>query len=368
MNDNLSAYAARTRREHDGVEITDLTGRAPAPADAPEEVTDLSGHRQPSRASPSPPQPPPAPPPGEQRRRRPQKKTKPNLLDVPPLDPEALGAADFTSASMLAFPAPGKELSADIRTRAVAAMAVFNGVVWFERSYYFKTLDSPPPLETATNWLADVAAMDHISSYGPKATQGLGRAGNRSASQKKAAKAYGHSLLEQVKPDSLIAFTDGASKGNPGPCGSGAFVYDKTKTTGWNREASAALGHGTNNAGELWAIGIALELAQARLTAHSHPYKQLYIFTDSQFTRGVLTMGWRSLTHPGLAKALKLSIRNFPIPVIVDWVPAHVGIDSNERADQLADLGAKKSAKDGPNVDVAADFDTGHFIPRLYDG
>lgn len=269
---------------------------------------------------------------------------------------------------MLAFPAPGKDLPADTRARAVAAIAVFNGVVWFERSYYFKTLALPPPLEAATNWLAEVAAMDLISSYGPKATQGLGRAGNRTASQKTAAKAYGRSLLARVKPDSLIAFTDGASKGNPGPCGSGAYLYDNTKLSGWDVEASAALGHNTNNAGELWAIGIATQLAAARVATHPRRYDQLYIFTDSQFTRGVLTMGWRSLTHPGLAKTLKHLIRHFPIPVIVDWIPAHVGIDSNERADELADRGAKKSAKHGPDVDVKADYATGHFVPRFYDG
>jgi ribonuclease HI len=269
---------------------------------------------------------------------------------------------------MLAFPAPGKDITADARARAVAAMAVFNGVVWFERSYYFKTLDSPPSLEEATNWLATVATLDLVSSYGPKAAQGLGKAGSRSTSQKKAARDYGVALLAKVPPASLIAFTDGASKGNPGPCGAGAYLYDRTDTTGWDIEASAALGHGTNNAGELWAIGIALELAAARYDTHPLLYNQLYIFTDSQFSRGVLTLGWRSLTHPGLAKALKLKIRHFPIPVILDWVPAHVGIDSNERADQLADRGAKESAKHGASVDVNVDFTEGRFIPRTYDG
>ena len=269
---------------------------------------------------------------------------------------------------MLAFPAPGKTLSEDTRARAVAAMAVFNGAVWFERSYYFKTLAEPPTLEAATNWLADVASMDLRSSYGPKTTQGLGKAGNRTSSQKRAAVAYGLALLESVKPSSLIAFTDGASKGNPGPCGSGAYLYDKSFRIGWDVEACAALGHGTNNLGELWAIGIALELAEARLATHAHLYKQLYIFTDSQFTRGVLTMGWRSLTHPRLAMAIKLKIRAFAIPVIVDWVPAHVGIDSNERADELADQGAKGSRRHGANVDVAVDYIAGRFIPRARDG
>lgn len=294
------------------------------------------------------------------------KKAKPDLLNVPALEPEALGAADFLSASMLAFPAPGKLLPADTRARAVAAMAVFNGVVWFERSFYFKTLEAPPPLEVATNWLAEVAAMDLISSYGLKAAQGLGRAGNRTAWQKKAAVAYGHTLLANTKPNSLIAYTDGASKGNPGPCGAGAYIHDNVQL-GWDREASAALGHGTNNAGELWGIGMALELADARMRTHSPPYQHLYIFTDSQFSRGVLTMGWRSRTHPELAKKLKQLIRDFPCQVIIDWVPAHVGIASNERADELADMGARTSKK-GPDVDVAEDYKHGHFIPRRRDG
>ena len=79
-------------------------------------------------------------------------------------------------------------------------------------------------------------------------------------------------------------------------------------------------------------------------------------------------MGWRSLTHPDLVMTFKLKIRHFPIPVILDWAPAHVGIASNERADQLADRGAKMSFKYGADVDVDVDFAEGHFIPRAYDG
>ena len=57
-------------------------------------------------------------------------------------------------------------------------------------------------------------------------------------------------------------------------------------------------------------------------------------------------------------------ILNFPIPIHIEWVPAHVGIDSNERADELADRGAKKSAKISADVDPASDFESGDFQPR----
>ena len=269
---------------------------------------------------------------------------------------------------MLAFPAPGKALDEDTRARAVAAMALFNGAVWFERSYYFKMMSVAPPLEEATNWLADIAALDHLSSFGPKNARGLGSAGKRTASQKAAAVAFGVRLLAGILPHSLVAFTDGSANPNPGPCGAGAYIYHNV-TPGWDTERFAALGHGTNNLGELWAVGLALQAAHARILAHpQHTYKRLYIFTDSQFTRGILTLGWQSSQHSSLARVLKQYIRDFPIPVIVEWVPAHVGITHNERADELADQGSGYSAKHGPNVDTDSDFATRRFAPAIYDG
>ena len=333
-----------------------------------DDIEDLTLLVSEPRLPPPLPQPlPDAPPAPVAGRRGVRKPTRPDLLTIPALDHDALGAADFLSASMLAFPAPGKALADDDRARAVSAMALFNGVVWFERTYYFKKMSTPPSLEEATNWLADVAALDLLSAHGPKPSRGLGSAGKRTAAQKLAAKAYGARLLSSILPRSLVAFTDGSANPNPGPCGAGAYLYDNVAPF-WDTERTAALGPGTNNLGELWATGLALQAAAARIHAHPHTYKQLYILTDSQFTRGVLTLGWRSRTHPALAKKIKQIIFDFPIPVIVAWVPAHVGLTSNERADVLADMGSAKSGKSGADVDVHVDFVTGSFAPRIYDG
>jgi ribonuclease HI len=330
-----------------------------------DDITDLTGADFPRRLPPPLPQPPPLPAP---KARKGRKAVKPDLLLIPSLDPEALGAADFISASMLAFPAPGKVLDEDTRTRAVAAMALFNGTVWFERCYYFKMMSAAPPLEEATNWLADVAALDHLHSFGLKTARGLGSAGKRTTSQKAAAVAYGVRLLAGILPHSLVAFTDGSANPNPGPSGAGAYIYSN-KEPCWDTERYAALGHGTNNLGELWAVGLALQAAHARILAQPHhTYNQLYIFTDSQFTRGILTLGWKSSQRAGLARVLKQYIRDFPIPVIVEWVPAHVGIAHNERADALAEQGTAVSTAHGPNVDVDNDFVSRRFAPAVYDG
>ena len=107
---------------------------------------------------------------------------------------------------------------------------------------------------------------------------------------------------------------------------------------------------------------------RARVSPPTHKYKRIYIFTDSQFALGIVTGGWRSRTHATLAKKLKLMVRSLPIPVVISWVPAHCGIDSNERADELADRGALKSSRHGQDVNATTDFTTDDFVPRHYDG
>ena len=97
--------------------------------------------------------------------------------------------------------------------------------------------------------------------------------------------------------------------------------------------------------GELWGLSMALQMTKERVLSHPDHYNHLYIFTDSQFSLGIVTDGWRSRSHPDLAMKLKLLVRHFPIPTTIAWVPAHCGIDSNERADELADSGAITSGK-----------------------
>ena len=58
---------------------------------------------------------------------------------------------------------------------------------------------------------------------------------------------------------SLVIFTDGASRGNPGPAAIGAIVKDETGNN--IASISQAIGHTTNNQAEYLAIIAALERA-----------------------------------------------------------------------------------------------------------
>ena len=241
-------------------------------------------------------------------------------------------------------------------------------MLWFERKYYFAVLDGPPPLSTAVNRVAYSAAVDYLSTFSPYAGsgQGVGSAGRRSDKQKAAARKLARDFVATIGPRSLVAYTDGASTGNPGPAGAGMHI---TSTNGddWQEEAIAALGKSTNNVGELWGIGMAAQAAELRIRACPHAYTHLYILTDSQYSIGCLTRGWKSKTNAELVQAVKRIIALIPpyITVIVQWVPAHVGIDSNEHADFLAGEGAKFSASGRTNVNMVAGVQNNLFLPRL---
>ncbi len=77
----------------------------------------------------------------------------------PDLRPEALGAHNYWSTSLLAFPAPGKAMEWQQRTEAVLSLALYNSVVLRERRLHFGSLNAPPELGTAVNRLVRAASL-----------------------------------------------------------------------------------------------------------------------------------------------------------------------------------------------------------------
>lgn len=69
-------------------------------------------------------------------------------------------------------------------------------------------------------------------------------------------------------------YTDGGSRGNPGPAASGAVLFDMEKAV--IDEVSQYLGTATNNVAEYTAIIIGLQLAQA------HKVTDLSVYMDSE--------------------------------------------------------------------------------------
>ncbi|WP_037607097.1 ribonuclease H family protein [Streptacidiphilus rugosus] len=92
--------------------------------------------------------------------------------------------------------------------------------------------------------------------------------------------------------DRIIAACDGAAKGNPGPAGWAYVVADSSGAP--QRWRSGALGHSTNNIGELTAL--------EQLLTDTDPAAPLEVRLDSTYTRDAVTKwlanwkrnGWRT--------------------------------------------------------------------------
>jgi ribonuclease HI len=161
---------------------------------------------------------------------------------------------------------------------------------------------------------------------------GFGSAGSRTVAQAAMAADAARSTLAALSPETVRVFTDGGCKGNPGPAGSGARVELPDGRVG---EACRSLGVATNNVGELSAIDLALDLLDEGGVALDAP---VALFTDSQYSHGVLVQGWKAKANREVILPLRerLALRT---GLKMHWVAGHVGIAGNERADQLADSG-----------------------------
>jgi ribonuclease HI len=141
----------------------------------------------------------------------------------------------------------------------------------------------------------------------------------------------------------LIAYTDGACSGNPGPGGWGALLQAREdNAVRRERELSGGEALTTNNRMELMA-------AIAVLEALSRP-SSITIVTDSAYVKGGVT-GWiHGWKRNGWKTADRKPVKNEDLwrrldaaaarhAVSWEWVKGHAGHAGNERADALARAG-----------------------------
>jgi len=138
----------------------------------------------------------------------------------------------------------------------------------------------------------------------------------------------------------LVAYTDGACSGNPGPGGWGVLMQAKRGAEVIKqRELSGGEALTTNNQMELMAAITALETLEKPST--------ITIVTDSQYVKNGVTgwiFGWKK---NGWKTSAKKPVKNVELwqrldaaqarhRVTWEWVKGHAGHPENERADELA--------------------------------
>ena len=129
-------------------------------------------------------------------------------------------------------------------------------------------------------------------------------------------------------------FTDGSSRGNPGPGGYGVVMLYK----GNRKELSQGYRITTNNRMELTAVIKALEAIKKNSI-------KVTIYSDSKYVVESVEKGWiwnwekknfKKKQNIDLWKQFIPLYKKFNIKFI--WVKGHAGIKENERCDKLANL------------------------------
>ena len=134
-----------------------------------------------------------------------------------------------------------------------------------------------------------------------------------------------------MKDKLLIIYTDGSSRGNPGPAGAGAFITDGEGLH--LKSASRFLGVQTNNWAEYDAIVLALEEAKKILGKKSKDIK-IEIRTDSELVKKQLSGEYQikePTLFPKFIKIWNMHVKDFPNVEFV-YVPR----EQNKKADALA--------------------------------
>ncbi len=130
-----------------------------------------------------------------------------------------------------------------------------------------------------------------------------------------------------MKYNKLTIYTDGGARGNPGPAGIGAVLYDEKKNI--IAEISEYIGEATNNQAEYKAVAAAIAKAK-ELGA-----KELDFYLDSELVVKQLNREYK-VKNKGLAP---LFVQIYNAVLSFKKVSfSHVRREMNKEADRLANL------------------------------
>jgi ribonuclease HI len=146
-------------------------------------------------------------------------------------------------------------------------------------------------------------------------------------------------------------YTDGSSRGNPGPGGYGTILQWRTQS----RELSGGYRRTTNNRMELMAV-------IAGLKALNRTGLSILVFSDSQYVVKAVEEGWLrkwiATNFKGGKKNKDLWLEYHELAqkhqVRFKWVKGHADNPYNNRCDELA-----TAAADGKNLQVDEGFEAG---------
>lgn len=146
----------------------------------------------------------------------------------------------------------------------------------------------------------------------------------------------------------VTMYTDGSSRGNPGPGGFGTVLISGQ----YRKEISGGYRKTTNNRMELMAVIVGLEALKKTNT-------EITIYSDSKYVVDSVEKGWLwGWVKKGFKEKKNADLWKRFIPVYklqkvtFKWVKGHAGVPENERCDQLA-----VEAAESPNLPADLEYE-----------
>ena len=130
--------------------------------------------------------------------------------------------------------------------------------------------------------------------------------------------------------ETIIAYTDGGARGNPGPAAIGVHVVDESGAV--ITEVSETIGNSTNNFAEYYGVLRALQILKDRYGKQTKEM-QFELRMDSELVKKQLNHEYQ-VKEPGLVPMFmeihNLRVANFPRLTLT-----HVKREQNKEADRL---------------------------------
>lgn len=130
--------------------------------------------------------------------------------------------------------------------------------------------------------------------------------------------------------ETITIFTDGGSRGNPGPAAIGVHIVDASGTV--LKQVAETIGNATNNYAEYWAVVRALQFAKEHFGTRT-PDIQFVLKLDSELVKKQLSNEYQ-IKEPGLVP-LFIEIHNMRVASFPNLIFIHLPREQNKEADKL---------------------------------
>ena len=139
-------------------------------------------------------------------------------------------------------------------------------------------------------------------------------------------------IITFMKKEKYIIYTDGGSRGNPGPSGAGAVILDSEKNV--LKEVIKYTGEQTNNFAEYEAVIIGLEGLKRLVSLKKRKEVKIEIRMDSELIQRQLSDEYQIKNENLFGQYIRvhnIQVKHFPNITFV-----HIPREKNKHADRLA--------------------------------